>query len=172
MDRITRRHLIRGSAALLAAAGLPGRAAETPLELDWADLIPPEAQGIDIEALRQARGIIEHGELSTGFEQERDAAVTEAYNGKRVRLPGFVVPLDFEGTRVTNFLLVPYVGACIHVPPPPPNQIVYVRAAEPFEIEGYFDAVLVTGVIGTMATATALAEIGYEIAEAEVEPYD
>ena len=65
--------------------------------------------------------------------------------GDRVRLPGYVVPLDFEGTRVTGFLLVPYMGACIHVPPPPPNQIVYVRTKEPIEIDEIFEAVYATG---------------------------
>lgn len=54
----------------------------------------------------------------------------QALNGKTVRVPGFMVPLEEREQAVTEFLLVPYIGACIHVPPPPPNQIVHVKMAE------------------------------------------
>ena len=57
-------------------------------------------------------------------------------DGKRVRIGGYVVPLDFEATNVKEFLLVPFVGACIHVPPPPPNQIIYVKSAKGFDVAG------------------------------------
>ena len=57
------------------------------------------------------------------------SAVEPGLNGAQVRIPGYVLPLEFEGTRVREFLLVPYVGACIHVPAPPPNQMVFVRTA-------------------------------------------
>jgi len=50
-----------------------------------------------------------------------------ALDGRRVRMPGFMVPLEDTAVEVTEFLLVPYFGACIHYPPPPPNQMVYVR---------------------------------------------
>ena len=76
-----------------------------------------------MDALRDM-GVVQHGEMSTPFEQEGQAEVTTEYNGKRVRLPGYLVPLDYEGLVVKSALLVPYVGACIHVPPPPPNQLV------------------------------------------------
>ncbi len=65
---------------------------------------------------------------------------------KLVRVPGFIVPLEDSATEATEFLLVPYQGACIHVPPPPPNQIVHVMMAkgkkikftmwDPYWIEG------------------------------------
>ena len=58
----------------------------------------------------------------------------------------------FSGKQVTEFLLVPWVGACIHTPPPPPNQIVHVKSAKPFEIKGMFDAVWVTGRMAANAT--------------------
>ena len=58
--------------------------------------------------------------------------VVAELNGKRVRIGGYVVPLDFEATTIKEFLLVPFVGACIHVPPPPANQIVYVKADKGF----------------------------------------
>jgi len=56
-----------------------------------------------------------------------DKTLMPGLDGRDVKLPGYVLPLDFDGTLVKSFLLVPYVGACIHVPPPPPNQIVFVQ---------------------------------------------
>jgi hypothetical protein len=89
--------------------------------------------------------------------------VVKELDGKRVRIGGYVVPLDFEATSVKEFLLVPYVGACIHVPPPPPNQIVYVKAAKGFEVAGTFDPVYVTGTLKVASQYTGLAETGYSI---------
>jgi uncharacterized protein len=72
-------------------------------------------------------------------------AIDASLDGKLVRIPGYLLPLEFSGTRVTEFLLVPWVGACIHTPPPPRNQIVHVKSTKPFEMSGMFDAVWVTG---------------------------
>jgi hypothetical protein len=88
-----------------------------------------------------------------------------------VSLPGYVVPLDYDGTGTTAFILVPFVGACIHVPPPPANQLVMVTTERPYKIKGAFDAVVVTGMFGAAATSTALAEIGYALSAEKIEPY-
>lgn len=90
-------------------------------------------------------------------------AVVTDLDGKRVRIGGYVVPLDFEATTVKEFLLVPFVGACIHVPPPPPNQIIYVKTAKGFDVEGSFDPVYVTGTLKVATQYTGLAETGYSI---------
>lgn len=100
-------------------------------------------------------------------------------DGQFIRLPGYVLPLEFNGTKVTEFLLVPYVGACIHVPPPPPNQIVYVTASEAFESEGLFAPVWVTGTLSTKAANYDLSLVdgrapistGYSLDASNVEPY-
>jgi uncharacterized protein len=97
------------------------------------------------------------------------AGVVAELDGKRVRIGGYVVPLDFDATTVKEFLLVPYVGACIHVPPPPPNQIIYVKTEKGFEIGGTFDPVYVTGTIKTASQYTGLAETGYSIDAEKVE---
>ncbi|MGD9783286.1 MAG: DUF3299 domain-containing protein [Hyphomicrobiaceae bacterium] len=88
--------------------------------------------------------------------------VTEL-DSKRVSIGGYVVPLDFEATRVTDFLLVPFVGACIHVPPPPANQIIYVKFPGGIEIKGAFDPISVTGTIHTVTAFTGLADAGYSL---------
>ncbi|MGA7327151.1 MAG: DUF3299 domain-containing protein [Rhodomicrobium sp.] len=89
--------------------------------------------------------------------------VVKELDGKHVRIGGYVVPLDFEATNVKEFLLVPFVGACIHVPPPPPNQIIYVKTAKGFDVAGSFDPVYVTGTLKVASQYTGLAETGYSI---------
>ncbi|MGB0423175.1 MAG: DUF4197 family protein, partial [Flavobacteriales bacterium] len=66
--------------------------------------------------------------------QSTSGQVTREFDGKLVRVPGYLVPLSYDGTGVTAALLVPYVGACIHVPPPPPNQLIYVTIEDAFGI--------------------------------------
>ena len=82
-------------------------------------------------------------------------AVVEELNGQRVRMPGYLLPLEVEGNRVTEFFLVPYVGACVHVPPPPPNQLVHVKLAgnEGYESRELFEPVWVTGILSTTSAA-------------------
>jgi hypothetical protein len=85
-----------------------------------------------------------------------------------VAIRGYAVPLDVAARRITEFLLVPYVGACIHVPPPPANQIVYVLVPAGIEIAAPFDPVTVTGRITADRATTALADVGYRIDDARV----
>jgi hypothetical protein len=97
-----------------------------------------EQQKVDIDGLFAKRQEI------TELRRQRGSATVPGLDGVLLELPGFVLPLEYEGRKVTEFLLVPWVGACIHTPPPPPNQIVHVTAREPFEIKGMFEAVSVT----------------------------
>lgn len=96
-------------------------------------------QGLDVEDL------LAKYDSAKALVAERGRMVVASLDGQTVRLAGYILPLEFSGTDVTEFLLVPYVGACIHVPPPPPNQIVYVRSREPFTSEDLYTAVWVTG---------------------------
>lgn len=170
---LKRRDFIGCGLGLVATVPLAGgvrAAGDGTVDIDWQDLAPQDS-GIDMTRLRQL-GVVQHGQLSTPFDQDTGGQVTREFDGRRVRIPGFLVPLDFSGTGVTDFLLVPYVGACIHVPPPPPNQLILVTAAQPYESDGLFEAVYVTGVMGTVAATTELAEVGYAIDQATVSPYD
>ena len=89
-------------------------------------------------------------------------------DGKTVRLPGYVVPMEFKGAAMVAFLLVPFVGACIHVPPPPANQIVYVTSAKGAPMDGLFQAVTVTGTLTATGRDTDLGMVGYQIRADEV----
>jgi hypothetical protein len=164
---LTRRGLL--ASGLLALAASRAQADEV-IDIDWMDLAPADA-GTEIARLREM-GVIQHGQLDTPFDQELGGLITHAFDGKRVRIPGFLLPLDFSGTGVTDFLLVPYVGACVHVPPPPPNQLILVTTTTPYESEGLFEAVSVTGTMSSMAAETMFAEVGYALTADVVEPYE
>jgi hypothetical protein len=101
-----------------------------------------------------------------------DAPIVESLNGKLVKIPGFVVPLEGDNETTTEFLLVPYFGACIHVPPPPANQIVYVKFSEAVPIDNLYDAVWVTGTLSTEGWEGDLATVGYSLVGISVSPYD
>jgi hypothetical protein len=95
----------------------------------------------------------------------------EALNNKIVRLSGFLVTLEGDGKAVSEFLLVPFFGACIHVPPPPSNQIVLVRtAARPFKVKQMFQTVVVTGQLRAEAVRNDVASASYVIEATHVEP--
>jgi hypothetical protein len=114
--------------------------------------------------------------------KEIQTAVVLDLNGKKVRLPGYILPLEMSGTKVTDFLLVPYVGACIHVPPPPPNQIVFVKTAEKkgYTSKQLYEPVWVTGVISVqsmvkdlyLVDGSADVDIGYTMQANQIEPYE
>lgn len=97
------------------------------------------------------------------------APTVAALDGQSVKIAGYVVPLDFDGTLVKDFLLVPFVGACVHVPPPPANQIIFITAAQPFEVKSEFDPVYVTGRLEVKPQNTELADTGYAIHAAVVQ---
>ncbi|MBU0500566.1 MAG: DUF3299 domain-containing protein [Gammaproteobacteria bacterium] len=102
------------------------------------------------------------------------APVVEAMEGRLVKLPGFIVPLETEGDRVSEFFLVPYFGACIHVPPPPANQMVYVvmEKGKSVEVTGdMFEAVWVTGTLHIKGTSNELGDAGYILKATATEPY-
>ena len=102
-----------------------------------------------------------------------EAPVVPTLEGRFVKLPGFVVPLEMDEKKIDQFLLVPYYGACIHVPPPPANQTVHVvtKAGKAFEGQ-LFDTVWVTGKVRVERLSSDLAEAGYRMEEATVVPYE
>ena len=99
--------------------------------------------------------------------------VVEMLDGKVVRLPGYVVPLDMEADAVQEFLLVPDYGYCVHVPPPPANQLVHVftRKDRPFKGQ-LFDVVWVTGKMRVVKSENEFGEAGYRIDANSVKLYE
>jgi uncharacterized protein len=132
------------------------------LELFWEDMIP---KGY----IAPQQQVSHDGSM---VQQNTEAPVVESLNGKVVKIPGFVVPLEGDNELTREFLLVPYFGACIHVPPPPPNQIVYVKFSAGVPIDNLNDAVWVTGTLSTEAWQGELATVGYSLTGISVMPYD
>ncbi|PWR04308.1 DUF3299 domain-containing protein [Meridianimarinicoccus roseus] len=163
---LSRRVACLGLAAFFGLGTAPARA-DNPVDLDWSDLVPEGEVGLP-PALQ---GLVEHGAAPLASLQPPSSGVRTDWNGQTVRLSGFIVPLDFSGTGLTAFLLVPYVGACVHVPPPPPNQLVLVTTERPYESDGLFEAVTVTGMFGSASSSTQLAEVGYALSADRIRPY-
>jgi len=110
---------------------------------------------------------------------KRGQQLVPELNGRRVKLAGYLLPLAFSEEGQTEFLLVTYVGACIHQPVPPPNQIVFVEANQSFRIEELFMPVWVTGTMKTKLSSKALTfvdgtadiPLGYTLSNGQVEIY-
>lgn len=150
-------------------------------EIQWEDLVPPGSSDEEISARFDEKiAAVEPGtpeadavyaELQAEFDNQ---PVNPEAAGEAIQLAGFVAPLSYTGELITEFLLVPYFGACIHVPPPPPNQTVMVTLAEGqgLTIADSYGAVWVTGTLTIDGAETDLATAGYSISGAQTGVYD
>jgi len=149
--------LLFGTAATCLTTAHRAHAADSPAVVEWFDLVP----------------------------RDSPTSVNHAYDGRIIRIAGYIVPIEYDSTGATEFLLVPYVGACIHVPPPPPNQIIYVKSGTPYEVKGLFEPAYVTGELRTEATSAEIPaaelvldgpqtvgfDVAYTLSAEKVEPY-
>ncbi len=170
---------LRGASATSGAVTVADTTDDAGVKvLNWDNLLPddfhPEKllEGVDTETLNDDDPRAQ--ELMKKLQAMwKEAPVVNALNGQTVKLPGFVVPLEGDGRVVNEFLLVPYYGACIHVPPPPANQIVYVRAqGRNVQVRRLFDTVWVTGNMKVERASSELGEAGYTLDALKVEPYE
>ena len=167
MTYLTRRQLL---ALVFAGFAIPGLAqVDSPKEISWDDLIPPGVPYAEI---------IGNGELDLENDTWRPiydpnaTKLNEELNDLYVRIPGFITPLAFGPKGVTEFVLVPYLGACIHTPPPPANQLVFVNTAKPWPSDELWNPVWVTGRMTTKLTSTEIAETGYALEAERIEVYE
>ena len=99
--------------------------------------------------------------------------VNPEYLGKRIVLPGFIVPTAYNEEReVTEFFLVPFFGACIHVPPPPPNQIIHVTYEQGLQLDNMYDAYYILGELSSQVVRHELADSAYSLKAEHVEMYN
>lgn len=165
MPRIERRTLM---ASIAAFAAMPNVVrAEDYIDLKWTDLVP-EGQPAVPPMIQE---MLQHDQSTFSSQQPLSMGVRTDWSNQIVRLPGFIVPIDYSGTGITAFILVPYVGACVHVPPPPANQLVFVTTNTPYEGTGLFEAVKVTGMFGTASMSLELGDIAYALSADQIEPY-
>lgn len=155
--------------------------------IEWNDLIPEE----DLNVLMNPPGYIDDLE-DTAFDDDISAQLTinvdsaandryqqalvstniiEEMNGLSVRIPGFVVPVEFDEESITEFFLVPYFGACIHSPPPPPNQIMYVHAPKGLKLDTLYDPFWISGKLSTSMVENYMATAAYSLKMTSYEAY-
>ena len=137
-------------------------------EIAWQELVPPGwdplAQYRDQDIAQLDDGSAEAVALARRMRETWDNAPTNrALDGARVRLSGYVVPLESDQGRMSEFLLVPFFGACIHVPAPAANQMVHVRLAEPLPDLRTMDLVWVNGQLAPGRTDSAMGMAGYRM---------
>ncbi|PUB11349.1 DUF3299 domain-containing protein [Yoonia sediminilitoris] len=161
---INRRQML-GAASVLVL-GPRAAMAETPLPVTWDMLIPP---GVPYSEIIGEGDMDEVNDIWKPIYDANATKLNEALAGAYIRMPGFIVPLDLTSAGTSAFILVPYVGACIHTPPPPPNQLVYTTVDPPRQIEDPWNAVWVTGTMSTQLKSTEIAETGYALVADEIE---
>jgi len=124
------------------------------------------------EMVRQYETLVEK------YDRAMTAIVPEVL-GEQVKLPGYLLPLDVKDGTVTEFLLVPTIGACIHEPVPPANQMVYVRFEEGFKQAGYYEPVWIRGELKSdprshdlyLMDGSSDVQVAYSMEAESVQPY-
>ncbi|MCK9387140.1 MAG: DUF3299 domain-containing protein [Sulfuritalea sp.] len=163
---------------LALCLALPLQAADAYKKITWEALVP---KGWD--PAQDLRALLRSGKLQDSdprameaLEKMKvlwDSAPTEAsLAGMRVRLAGFAIPLEVKDNKATEFLLVPYFGACIHSPPPPANQIIHAISAKPLKGMRIMDAVWVSGTLSLHRADTPWGKAGYRLAVDKIGPYE
>ncbi len=156
--------------------------------VEWVDLMPAD----DLEALLNSPDYLD--DIEDGSEQDRlnsqlkpatpsaeddryqqalkSTRIMPEFDNRKIRIPGYIVPLEFgKNQLVTRFFLVPYFGACIHVPPPPPNQIIYGVYDKGFKLNHLQEAFWLTGLLKTTLTENDVATSAYTLQVADIKPY-
>lgn len=152
-----------------------GALVQAPLvELDWQMLVPkgwdPLKRYRKLPLDRLDDSDPKAMELARQMRETWDNAPTNNdLNGARVRISGYVVPLDAQNGEMREFLLVPYFGACIHTPPPPANQIIHVSIAQPVKDLRTMDTVSIDGTLHTARKDSLMGTSGYTFVATQVE---
>lgn len=160
-----------------ASADSPGTGPAQYRLLRWEDMVPqgwdPTRRFRDMPGLAllsdsnpKARALL--AEMRQAWD---NAPTLYSLDGVDVKLSGYLVPLEQGRDGLTEFLLVPYFGACIHTPPPPANQIVHVRLVSPVKGLRAMDAVWVSGRMTVQRRASELGVSGYAMQAMRVDPY-
>ena len=156
--------------SVAAPSATPPAKADWPM-VSWEALLPPsQRNAANSDPPAPVHDYLEEGGVAAT--QNGSFDVNPKLDRSPVRIPGFVVPLDnLPNNQVREFFLVPYFGACIHVPPPPPNQIVYVKLTAPVKVGSMYDAVWVSGTMHTEGKSSRLGASAYTLDAVKVEPY-
>ena len=158
-----------GKAAATSPAGQPRLIA-------WEELVPKDwdpmkdLKGMDLSKLDDSDPRA-NDLLMKLQEAANNAPTNPALNGTEVKIPGFLVPLEENNGQVSEFLLVPYFGACIHTPPPPANQIIHVKTSNATKGLRAMDTIWITGKLQTLRNDSMMGVSGYHITASSVTKY-
>ena len=167
---------------LLFALVLPLASSAAPATIDWLDLLPAEDYQamLDMPEIDHGGNLDSEGDFTQNLHQ-RDGLpevmystrVVDDYDGQSVRIGGYPVPLETDAQgRYLSFFLVPYAGACIYVPPPPPNQIILVDYPDGIVIDDIYQAFWVQGTLRVSQSSNELADASYALSAERVWLYD
>ena len=156
-------------------------------EIQWVELMPPE----DIKALynppKELFDIPEGSEddeisdqvfdtlmktMDSGYQEALSSTkIIESLNKAQIKIPGFVVPVKIEGDRTTEFFIVPYFGACMHYPPPPPNQTIFAKYETGFYLNKIYEPYVFSGMLTTTIMENEIAVAAYYLQIKHIEDY-
>ena len=171
-----------GASAL--AVGTPALAGQT---ISWQTLAPATGAPVRIAAGAERAGAVDRSTFDGSDEdfslfledlelmremQPPGGFLNTALDGREVEIAGYVTPVGFDDDVVTEFLFVPFLGACVHVPPPEANQIIHVTNASGIRADDVWQPVWLSGRLRAKPVATVLADVGYRMNGATVRPYD
>jgi uncharacterized protein len=141
----------------------------TPIATDWLELMPSD----EIEELKKAQvAPVDHNGQNK-MAQVGSSRVVAELDGRLMKIAGYIVPAETtEDGKLKEFFLVPYFGACIHVPPPPPNQIIFVRLATPIDMTEIYDAFWLEGVLHVEKHSSDIAATAYTMDTKTVTLYE
>ena len=163
-----------------------------PLPIMWEDLMPEGSEEALMKEYEAFYAMLEkryaanatslmdadpYARIEEGYEfdfmpQLGGFETVEALDGVLIRMPGYVVPFDFQSdSKLGEFLFVPYMGACIHTPPPPPNQIIFVRADPAIKIADIWAPYWIEGTLMTEKTENDLGNTAYALSMTKIEDY-
>ena len=158
-------------APLPPAVQAPAASAQVK-ELEWEDLLPEQERKDYAPGPAAPTHDYLSGESGLAAQQVMNFNTNAKLDGQTVKLPGFIVPLELDAEgKVTEFFLVPYFGACIHVPPPPANQMVFVTLKKGVQLETMYAAFWVVGKMSAKGKSTRLGAAAYSIAATALEEY-
>lgn len=163
---VSRRRLLNIAAAGVALPRVVS--AKSAKEITWDDLIPP---GVPYSEIIAEGEMDERNDIWLPVFDANATKLNPALDGAFIKMPGFIIPIDLTAAGVTSFVLVPYVGACLHTPPPPPNQLVFVTTNTPWPSDNLWDAVWVTGRMQHEIQTNEVAVTGYALEADFMEVY-
>ena len=152
--------------------------------VEWIDLMPKEDLDAQLNPPSYITDIIDgsiedqiSSQIQNSMESSIEAANQDRYQqalastivvpemtDKAIRIPGFIVPVEFDDQQIiTQFFLVPFFGACLHLPPPPPNQIIFVNYPEGIKLDALYDPFWISGVLKTSLIENKIATATYSL---------